>query len=105
MALGDVSDDSHVEGASLRCFSAVLVAEAAEDGRELSFAGTADEVISGWGDAMMRSGVKRVIWVTDRTPPSIDVNEVAIVDAGHPDVAVQVAELDDAQEISSSSAS
>jgi uncharacterized protein YbjT (DUF2867 family) len=38
VALGDVSDDSHVQGACTNCFTAVLVTEAARDGRERSFA-------------------------------------------------------------------
>lgn len=105
VALGDVSDDSHVEGAALRCFSAVLVVEAAVDGRVRSFARTADEVVSGWGTAVSRSGVQRVIWVTDRNPPDIQVGEVAVVDPADPELARRVAELDDAQEISSPGAS
>ena len=38
VALGDVSDPSHVGGACLNCFSAVLVTEAARDDRERAFA-------------------------------------------------------------------
>lgn len=105
VALGDVSDESHVEGAALRCFSAVLVTAAAEDERERSFADTPNEVIAGWARAVARSKVKRVIWVTDKVPPSVERAEVAIVEPDHPEVATRVAQLDDAQEISSPGAS
>lgn len=101
VALGDVSDESHVEGAALRCFTAVLVTEAAEDERERSFADTPDDVVTGWARAVTRSKVKRVIWVTGKTPPSVEADEVAIVEPDDPEVALRVARLDDAQEISS----
>lgn len=101
VALGDVSDESHIEGASLRCFSAVLVAEAAEDDRERSFADTPDAVLSGWARAVGRSQVKRVIWVTAGETPEVE-SEVATVDPGDPELAERVAALDDAQSISKS---
>ena len=41
VAVGDVSDGSHVGGAAYGCFSAVLLTEAATDDRERSFAGRA----------------------------------------------------------------
>ena len=62
-ALGDVSDASHVEAAALHCFCAVLVAEAAEDGRERAFADSPAEVMEGWAEAVRRAGVQRAIWV------------------------------------------
>ena len=46
VATGDVSDDSHVEAASTRCFSAVLITEAARDDRERSFADTPEKVLA-----------------------------------------------------------
>lgn len=101
VAIGDVSDESHVEGASLRCFSAVLVTEAAGDARERSFASTSGEVLEGWARAVSNSQVKRVIWVTDDEPPPAGISEVAIVDPADPDLAERVAALDDAQRISS----
>lgn len=102
VALGDVSDESHVEGAALRCFSAILVVEAAEDGRDRSFAETSAEVLAGWARAVTRSGVKRVIWVTAEPPPAVAIGEVATVDPDDPDLAERVAALDDAQTISRS---
>ena len=100
VALGDVSDESHVEGAALRCFSAVLVGEAAVDDRERSFAANSHDVMSGWARAVARSKVKRVIWVTSDDPPEAAITEVATVDPADPDLAEKVAALDDAQTIS-----
>lgn len=99
VALGDVSDESHIEGASLRCFSAVLIAEAASDDRDRAFAETAEDVLAGWARAVARSKVQRVIWVTDAEPPGTAIEEVATVDPADPDLADRVAELDDAQTI------
>lgn len=100
VALGDVSDESHVEGASLRCFSAVLVAEAATDSRERSFASTPEQVMAGWARAVSNSQVSRAIWVSEMTPPESSIAEVAKVDPTDPDLADKVAALDDAQKIS-----
>lgn len=63
VALGDVSDASHVEAAALHCFCAVLVVEAAEDGRERTFSNSPAEVAEGWAKAVRSAGVQRVIWV------------------------------------------
>lgn len=99
VALGDVSDDSHVEAAATRCFSAVLIAEAAGDERERSFAENAHEVLIGWAEAVSRSSVRRVIWVSGEEPPRTRVDEVAVVDPTLPDLADQVVALDDAHSI------
>lgn len=99
VALGDVSDQSHVEAAADRCFSAVLVTEAASDERERSFASTPTEVIEGWARAVAAAGVKRVIWVTSDDPPTAAVPEAALVDPDHRDLAGRVVALDDAQSI------
>lgn len=99
VALGDVSDESHIEGASMRCFSAVLIAEAASDDRERAFADTAAEVLSGWARAVARSQVRRVIWVSGSEPPDTATEEVAIVDPADPELVEKVAALDDAQTI------
>jgi len=103
VATGDVSDEGHVEAAATRCFTAVLIAEAATDGRERSFASTVDEVLAGWANAVARSEVRRVIWVTGETPPVTRAAEVASVDPSDPDLARKVVELDDAQSIPSDS--
>ena len=38
VAVGDVSDGSHVGGAALNCFCAILIADATSDDRERAFA-------------------------------------------------------------------
>lgn len=96
VATGDVSDESHVEAASLRCFSAVLIVEAARDERERSFASTPDAVIQGWARAVSNSAVTRVIWVSDAEAPETSAREVALVDPSDPQLASTVLELDDA---------
>lgn len=99
VAVGDVSDESHVEAAATRCFSAVLVAEASSDDRERSFASTPEQVLAGWANAVSRSSVTRVIWVTDVSHPDTAVEEVAVVDPSEPDVARLVFELDEVASI------
>lgn len=99
VALGDVSDDSHVEAAATACFSAVLIAEAAQDDRERSFAGEPSEVMAGWGRAMTGSGVTRVIWVSAARPPASSGYETATVDPDDPDLVARVVALDEAQSI------
>lgn len=100
VALGDVSDDSHVAGACLNCFSAVLVAEAATDTRLRSFAPTADKVLEGWGRAVQSASVRRVIWVTDSGDiPNTAIAEVATVELSRPDLAEAVYALDQAAQI------
>ena len=99
VALGDVSDESHIETASTRCFSAILIAEAAMDDRERSFAGTVDEVLGGWARAVVNSEVTRVIWVSQADHPRTPSREVARVDPDDPELVEKVVALDDAQVI------
>ncbi len=94
-ATGDVSDDSHVEGASLHCFSAVLVAEAADDDRERAFADTSARVLKGWARAVAGAKVRRGIWVTDEEPPATAVPEVATVSPSDPALSSKVIALDE----------
>lgn len=97
VALGDVSDESHVEAAARMCFTAVLVAEAAVDTRERSFADKPSQVLEGWARAAKSAGVTRVIWVTDSEPPTTETPELATVSPALSDLAARVAELDEAQ--------
>lgn len=88
VATGDVSDASHVEGAALRCFCAVLVMEAATDGRERSFAEDGQAVVAGWAEAIIGAGVHRTIWVgspAELSEVPSSTPEVATVAAG-PDI-------------------
>lgn len=97
VALGDVSDDSHLEAAATQCFSAVLITEAARDGRERSFARDEAAVLEAWASAV--TGVRRVIWVHDGEPPPTVASEVAVVPPDDPDVVDRVVALDNAREI------
>jgi putative NADH-flavin reductase len=103
VALGDVSDVSHVEAACTRTFSAVLVTAAATDGRERSFAADAEAVLAGWGAALRASAVTRAIWVVagdlEGWEPPASAPESVVLDAGRPDLAAEVARLDDAAEL------
>ncbi len=85
VACGDVSDHSHVEAAALNCFCAILVTEAADDGRAREFAPDARTVLQGWATAIRRAGLRRAIWVSsaERQAPFPDsVPEVATVTVG-----------------------
>ncbi len=99
VALGDVSDDSHIEAAALHCFTAVLVTEAARDDRERSFARSEADVLEAWARAVSNAQVNRVIWVYDGAAPEVDVSEVATVSPADSDLARRVAQLDDARAI------
>jgi putative NADH-flavin reductase len=100
VATGDVSDEGHVEAAAMRCFSAVLLAEASTDDRERSFAHSPEEILQGWSNAVANSEVTRVIWVIEGAHPVTRAREVVAVDPGEPDLAGTVARLDDAHSIS-----
>ncbi len=65
VAVGDVSDGSHVGGAALSAFCAVLIGTAASDDRERSFASTPQAVIHAWAEGLRDAGVRRAIWVDD----------------------------------------
>lgn len=97
VALGDISDDSHLEAAATQCFSAVLITEAARDERERSFARDEAALLKSWASAV--AGVRRVIWVHDGEPPTTVVPEVAVVTPDDPDLVEKVLSLDNAREI------
>lgn len=97
VALGDVSDDSHIEGAAMRCFSAILVTEAANDDRERSFADSESKVLEAWAKGV--AGVQRVIWVHDGEVPPVKVAEATQVSPKDPDVVAKVVELDDLESL------
>jgi hypothetical protein len=97
VALGDVSDESHVQGSLTNCFTAVLVTEAAQDGRERSFAASVEQVLRGWATAAAASGVARVIWVHDGEVPTVATAEVRRVSPASPGLVDEVVALDDAR--------
>jgi nucleoside-diphosphate-sugar epimerase len=101
VAVGDISDASHVEWASQGCFTAVLVCQAACDGRETAFADGPEAVIDGWLRAVGDAGIPRVILV-GRSPANHPDVEWAVVDPSGrtpSEVAAEVARLDEAERI------
>lgn len=98
VAMGDVSDASHVSAACLRCHTVVLVCDAGRDGREISFAADTGELFTQWAQAVSEAGAKRVIWVADHPVPEAGVPEQATVDSALSpgEIANRVADLDDA---------
>ena len=100
VAIGDLSDESHVEAAATSCFTIVFVESALGDGRELAFAAP-EAAARGWTNAAKGAGVKRVIWVGESAPP-LEVPEVAVValdDRSPDEIADEVALLDDLAEL------
>jgi hypothetical protein len=104
VAVGDVSDGSHVGGAALGAFSLVLVPEAAFDGRERAFAQSPAATVQAWAEAASDAGVTRVIWLQDPRVEGAEhgfstrVTEVAVVATEGRDpteIAHDVARLDD----------
>lgn len=96
VAIGDVSDGSHIASAALNCFAAVLDPEAATDGRERAFAVTVDTVFAAWAEALRDAAVRRAIWLGDEVPTAIAraVRESAAVGRGA-DAPARVRNLDD----------
>lgn len=102
VATGDVSDASHIEGAARGAFVAVLVLDAAGDGRETAFAAPRD-VPGHWARAVAAAGVHRVIVVGDDPPGRPDAAPewaVVPVAGGDPEaIAATVAVLDEAERL------
>jgi len=82
VALGDVSDGSHVGGAAMRVFCAVLISTAASDDRERSFAADRSGVLRAWVHGMNDAKVSRVIAVAD------SIDDVAALTGLKPQLAV-----------------
>jgi nucleoside-diphosphate-sugar epimerase len=105
VAIGDVSDGSHVEMAALECFTAVLVAESAGDDRERAFAGTPGEVAVAWMEAMRAAGIHRLIWVGSPAlpgpPMEATIPEVAVLsDEDDEATAAEVVRLNELETLS-----
>jgi uncharacterized protein YbjT (DUF2867 family) len=100
VAVGDLSDGSHVEAAAYNTFTAVIVEEAVFDGRQFSFSTDASGVLETWVRAIRDSGPQRVIWVGN-PPPSFEAAlapEFALVAPGNrarEEIAAEVADLND----------
>jgi len=63
VAVGDLSDGSHVGGAAIGAFCAVVIAAAAHDGRERYFAATPQAVFARWADGLSDAGISRIVAV------------------------------------------
>ncbi len=101
VALGDVSDGSHVGGAALNAYCAVLIHEAAIDDRERSFAKDPAEVLAAWAEGINDAEVSRTIVVWNR-PPAAELasirSEKVVVDVAERtpvEIAAEVARLED----------
>ncbi len=68
IAVGDISDGSHVGGAAIGAFCAIIITTAAHDDRERYFAADSDELFAQWADGLTDAGVSRVIVVGPRPP-------------------------------------
>ena len=106
VALGDVSDGSHVGGAGLNCFSMVFMCAAATDMRERAFCTTPAQVFEQWQEAITMAGPRRVIWVEDAETAGsgsrIVADEIAVVagaDLSHREIADRVVALDEASDL------
>lgn len=103
VAIGDVSDASHISGAALRAFAAVIIAECGRDDRERAFAASPAELNRGWAEGLAEAGVQRIIWVGPVSEPPGPLQDaapelVAIDTSGRvpDDIAAEVARADDA---------
>ena len=103
VATGDVSDGSHIGGAAMNAFSAVLLADAATDDRERSFADDQPAVFDAWAEGLSDAGVRRVIFVagtpTEPTPALRAAAPEFIAVEATRDVASRVAALDEAERL------
>lgn len=63
VAIGDLSDGTHVGGAAIGAFCAVAILAAAGDNRERHFAATPAAVLLQWADGLQDAGLSRVIAV------------------------------------------
>ena len=106
VAIGDLSDESHVEAAATSCFTAVFVEPALGDGRDLAFA-EPEAAAQGWAKAAAGARVQRVIWVGGGAPPltAPEMAAVAVDDRSPEEIADEVALLDDLAQLPTSPSS
>ncbi len=105
VAIGDISDGSHVGGAALNTFCAVVIAEAAIDERERSFAADPAAVVAAWAEGLTDAAVHRIIVVDHPDVPITELEGIApqyaVVDGRQPPdvVATEVERLEGAAAI------
>ncbi len=104
VAVGDISDGSHVGGAALGAFCAVVIAAAAHDERERFFAATPDELFAQWADGLEEAGISRVIVVgaAGELPDPIRLDrigaEYVLIDTAEKDLATIAGEVSAAED-------
>ena len=103
VAIGDVSDGSHIEIAGFEAFTAVLIAEAALDTRERAFSTSPESTAAAWIGAATDARIQRVIWIgTDplnEPPGGGRIPELAVLNSSDPDIAVEVGRLNELAEL------
>ena len=99
VAVGDLSDGSHVGGAAMGAFCAIAIIAAASDTRERHFAGDPPAVLAQWADGLSDPGVSRVIAVgraadsPEPNPLERITHQYRFVDTADRDVADVAAEI------------
>lgn len=78
VAVGDISDGSHVGGAAIGAFCAIVIAAVASDDRERHFAESTDELFAQWADGLGDAGISRVIVVggADELPEATHLDAI-----------------------------
>ncbi len=105
VAVGDLSDGSHVAAAAHEAFTAVFIEAALADGRPCAFATDSRAVVNTWETAVREAGVQRAIWVGDPSPYAIaglapECAVVASAGRSDQDIALEVADLNDRRDLS-----
>lgn len=102
VAIGDLSDESHIEAAANSCFTAVFVEPALGDGRELAFAAP-EAAARNWAKAATGARVRRIIWVGNSAPSiaGAEMAVVAVATRSEEEIAEEVAMLDDLAQLPS----
>jgi len=66
IAVGDISDGTHVGGAATGAYCAVVIAAAAHDARERAFATDTESLFGQWAGGLAEAEVHRIIVVGER---------------------------------------
>ena len=103
VAIGDVSDPSHIEIAGFEAFTAVLITEAALDSRERAFSTSPESTAAAWIGAVTDARIQRVIWIgthpLHEPPGGGRIPELAVLNSSDPDIAVEVGRLNELAEL------
>jgi uncharacterized protein YbjT (DUF2867 family) len=104
VAVGDLSDGSHLVGAAHDAFTAVFIEAALLDGRPCEFAADSTAVVTTWKAAISEAGVQRAIWVGAASQYALAgfAPEFAVVvpeDRSDREIALDVADLNDRRDL------